>query len=305
MPDQADLLRERMDRTHAAPLLRMRHGHARTVVVASGKGGVGKSQLAVNLGVALALSDHPVCVLDAHTGLGSVDLLCGLNGYWNLAHVAAGGRRLADVCLAGPGGVRILTGASALVEPAGAPPIRAEAIRELETLAAECDYLIVDTSPGPSSVNRRFCDAADLVLVVTTPEPTALAAAYATCRSLAAGGPRLAPGSGPVAPPAALVVNRTTSEQQGADIAERVRRTVRQFVNGKLAAAGSIPDDDAVLEASFRRQPFVIAAPQAPAAAGVRALAAWLVDHLETVRSGGPASFFARLLEAGADAKAA
>jgi flagellar biosynthesis protein FlhG len=102
-----------------------------------------------------------------------------------------------------------------------------------------------------------------------------------------------------------LVVNRTTSEQQGADIAERVRRTVRQFVQGKLAAAGSIPDDGAVLEASFRRQPFVIAAPQAPAAAGVRALAAWLVDHLETVRAGDPASFFARLLGVGADAKAA
>src|SRR5690606_28127181 len=105
--DQAKALRGLMERrlvTDDAPALPPRT--ALTVAVTSGKGGVGKSNIALNLAVALAKANHSVCLLDANLGLGNLDLLCGLNGYWNLSHVLSGARTLQEVVLQGPCGIQ-------------------------------------------------------------------------------------------------------------------------------------------------------------------------------------------------------
>src|SRR5579863_3134542 len=120
MSDQAQVLRGLMEHRDEAPWrqssARQKTGVAKTVSITSGKGGVGKSNIALNVGIALAQAGHSVCLLDANLGLGNIDLLCGLNGYWNLSHVMNGVRTLDDICLEGPCGLRVIPGASGLSE---------------------------------------------------------------------------------------------------------------------------------------------------------------------------------------------
>src|SRR5262245_37802904 len=109
MHDQAQILRGMMERRTelAAVEPHAPVPHARTIAVTSGKGGVGKSTVALNLAISLQKFGHSVCLLDANLGLGNIDLLCGLNGYWNLSHVVSGARTVSEIILDGPGGVHV------------------------------------------------------------------------------------------------------------------------------------------------------------------------------------------------------
>jgi flagellar biosynthesis protein FlhG len=237
---------------------------AHTIAVTSGKGGVGKSNIALNLAIALAEADQSVCLFDANLGLGNIDLLCGLNGYWNLAHVVTGARTLNEVVLAGPGGINVVPGASGLADIADCPPpVQDDIFRQLEELERTHDYIVLDTGAGIHRLVRQFLLAADIVLVVSTPETTSIADAYATVKSLSAGEmPRLF-----------ALVNQADSPEQGRAIVERLQQTARLFLRTDVGSADSIPRDDQVPAAVAKRTPLVIGSPHAPAAKAIRQLA--------------------------------
>jgi len=169
MSDQAFALRRLIQQQQSDAPVAKPFSQARTIAVTSGKGGVGKSNIALNLAIAMAGNDTSVCLLDANLGLGNIDLLCGLNGYWNLLHVVTGARTLADIVLDGPAGIHVVPGASGLID---AVDVSASAQREildqLEELERTHDYLLIDTGTGIHQSVRRFLNAADVVLVVTT-----------------------------------------------------------------------------------------------------------------------------------------
>jgi flagellar biosynthesis protein FlhG len=237
---------------------------ASTIAITSGKGGVGKSNIALNLAIALARNDSNVCLLDANLGLGNIDLLCGLNGYWNLSHVITGARTLTDIMLDGPTGIHVVPGASGLIDAADvSASAQREILGQLEELERTHDYLLIDTGTGIHKPIRRFLNAADIVLVVTTPEPTAIADAYATLKSL----------STVVGPKLEVLVNQCESSQQGRAIIDRLRQTARLFINTDLDAAGFIPHDPHVPRAVIQRTPFVVEAPLAPASQAIAQLA--------------------------------
>jgi len=279
MNDQATALRGLVEHRQASASLPEDSlpRRARTISIASGKGGVGKSVLALNLAVALARLGKKTCVLDACLGLGSIDLLCGLNGYWNLSHVVMGSRSLADVILEGPEGVHVISGASGLTELADCPDsVQRELLFQMEELERTHDILIVDTSTGIHRMARQFATSADQILVVTVPETTAVADAYATVKALA----------GPTTPPIDLIVNRVDHSEQGRTIAGRLQQTSKMFLNHPLGYAGHISSDTSVPQSVAKRSPFVIESPTSAAAVDVVQLARRVVS-----RAGSPASF--------------
>lgn len=284
-PDQARRLRALMERqAHPADSAT----GCRTLAVTSGKGGVGKSHLALNLAIAFAQLGRRVCLVDGNLGLGNLDLLCGLNGYWNLSHVVSGARQLDDILLPGPAGIHLIPGASGLADLADCPAsVQRQLLLELQRLERNHDWLLIDTGTGIHQLVRQFIRAADDVLVVTTPEPTAVADAYATIKSV--GVPLLGQ------PDNALhvVVNQAESADQAQQILDRLQSTARTFLRRHVHGAGWLPHDPAVPAAVRSRRPFLEQFPGSSAARAVVTLARQLDSASSGTRTA--PGFFGRL----------
>lgn len=294
MTDQANVLRTLMERCHAisrwstdaetgSPAVR-----AHTIAVTGGKGGVGKTNIALNAAIAMAEQETTVCLLDANPGLGNIDLLCGLNGYWNLSHVVTGARTLREIVLHGPGGVDVIPGFSGLNDLAdGTESVQADIynqlFNQLRELEEQYDYILIDTGTGIDRSVRRFITASDLVLIVTTPEPTAVADAYATIKSL----------SSVEELQLDVLVNRAVSSDQADVIIDRLRQTSRLFLRTDVESMGFLPRDESVPDAVTRRIPFLLHNPESPASRAVRQLARRLKNRAG--RQTPHESFFSRI----------
>ena len=273
MRDQASALRNLIQRQPANPSAAGGES-ARVVAFTSGKGGVGKSNLALNVAVAMSQAGSRVCLLDANPGLSNIDVLCGLNCYWNLSHVLTGAKSLGDVILKGPAGINVVTGASGLIELATSERCSAELIEQVAALEAAYDVLLVDAGTGLTETAQRFTAAADVTLLVTTPEPTAIADAYATLKAW----------QGRVATMPDVLVNRATSTAQAKQILDRFAQTVETFLRCSAPSGCCVVDDDLVTHAVNARQPFVLSSPDGAAARDVRTLAARLLAGAKPVR---------------------
>jgi flagellar biosynthesis protein FlhG len=267
MTDQAKALRGLMETRHNAPAAvhpADEPSTARIISLTSGKGGVGKSNVALNLAVSLARSGAAVCLVDANLGLGNIDLLCGLNGYWNLSHVITGARTLSDVMLEGPAGVHVIPGASGIADVADCDEAaRNDVLRQLEKIEREHDYIVVDTGTGIHKSVRQFVTAADIILILTTAEATSIADAYATIKSLSTDN------LGELD----LLVTQVDSPQHARTVFSRLEQTARLFLRTGLEYAGWIPRDAAVVQAVARQTPFVVESPYCPASRSVVQLA--------------------------------
>jgi flagellar biosynthesis protein FlhG len=275
--DQAHVLRalmSRLDAERACPDPAAAERRACAIAVA-GKGGVGKSNIALNLGIALAQQGSRTCLLDANLGLGNIDLLCGLNGYWNLSHVITGARTLREIVLVGPEELSVIPGASNLSAAAEWPATtRSDVMRQLEAIEQAHEFFIIDTAAGIHRSVRPFVEASDVLFVVTTPEPTAIADAYGTIKSFC----------GRQFPQLALLVNQCEGARQGALVADRICQTARMFLHSDVDSAGFIPRDPHVAAAVLRRRPFLLESPHSPASQAIRHLASQLNRHPQAQR---------------------
>ncbi len=238
--------------------------------ITSGKGGVGKSNLAVNLAMQFASAGKDVVVLDADLGLANCDVLCNIDVPFNLSHVVAGRKSLRDVMVPAPGGFRLIAGASGLARMADLGDYeRRQIIESLAGLEEQADIILIDTGAGISPNVLAFARAADHVLVITTPEPTAITDAYAVVKVLSRDG--IDRGIG-------LLVNQVRSVQEGRLVYDRIARVCRQFLSVSLADAGYMSLDENVSAAVRRRMPFALAFPRCPASLCVAQLASRLED---------------------------
>ena len=265
MTDQAsklrDLVRQVAGTVPASPHRRA----ARTLAVTSGKGGVGKTNLALNLGIALAHAGESVIVMDADLGLANLDVICELDARYNLSHVLTGRRQLEDIVVPGPGGVRIVPGASGIARLANCTADERERlVRDLARLEGWCDTLIVDTGAGISDNVIAFALSSDLTIVVTTPEPTAITDAYATIKVLTRNEEY-----GDVR----CLVNQAGSRREAHEVLERITVAARQFLNVYVASAGYVLTDPAVPISVRRRRPLMLEFPTSQAARCVQGIA--------------------------------
>ncbi len=241
------------------------NGVPRVVAVTSGKGGVGKTSLVLNLSIAAASSGARVVVLDADLGLGNIDLMLGIVPKYTLANVAAGEVGLEEVATAGPGGIKIVpcgSGVSSLLRLS--EDERAALVSAVASLERGADLLVLDTGAGLSPGVTAFLAAAHEVIVITTPEPTAIADAYAAVK--------VASGQNPTAP-AMLIVNMARDLSEAEEAAEKIALVARRFLSIDVSLLGFVPRDPLVARAVMQQEPFVLRYPSCPAARAVTEIA--------------------------------
>jgi len=245
--------------------MRNRGRCARTLAITSGKGGVGKSNLAVNLSICLAARGLRVALVDVDLGLANADLLMNLTPRFTLAHVLSGARTLADVIVKGPGGVQFVPGASGLNELANLTEFdRQNLISQLQNLETSTDMVVFDCGAGISRNVFSFALAADEALVVTTPQPPAITDAYATIKTLE---------REKFAGKTSLFVNMAESRAEAAATFDRIAGVARKFLNYSVASGGYMLHDRAVELAVRQREPFVLAYPACKASSCLAAAA--------------------------------
>jgi len=241
----------------------------RAIAVTSGKGGVGKTNLTMNLGVLLAQRGRRVLVLDADLGLANVDVILGLKTPYQLHHVIRGERDILDVVVDGPGDTQIITGGSGILELLELSEVQREMfIGDLWKLESVADIVLFDTGAGLSRNVLAFVLAADEVVVISTPEPASITDAYATIKVIAQKNrhARLK-----------LIVNMVEAPEEAIAVAEKISQVCLHFLDIYIEYLGYVPRDDNVLKAIRRQQAFALAFPQAPATRHLSAIAAQLM----------------------------
>ena len=210
----------------------------RIITITSGKGGVGKTNIVANLGYALCRFGQRVLILDADLGLGNLDVLLGLTPEYNLSHVIKGEKKLSEVIVSGPGGLKILPAASGIQEmTALTQEERYLVFSQLSDFIRDFDIMLIDTAAGISSNVLYFNINADQILVVATPEPTSITDAYALMKILS-----VKYGSDHFK----MVVNAAASEHEADDVYRQINLVADRFLNVDIDYLGGIMVDDHV-----------------------------------------------------------
>ncbi len=252
---------------------------ARVIAVTSGKGGVGKTNVAVNLALALVQLGRKVVVVDLDIGLANADVLFGVQPRVHLGHVLSGEVAPQDALASMPGGVLLLPGASGARHLSDLERTERDyLIRSFQELESRADFILIDTAAGISRNVVQFASSADEVIVVTTPEPTSITDGYAVVKAISR-----EKGAGRIR----LVVNLSNGSAEAARVFERIQAVSRKFLGTEVSFLGHIVSDDQVRQAVRRRRPFYLENPRSPASQCVKGLAEALVGDATAVRSVG------------------
>lgn len=261
MNDQAQKLRELAATLKARP---------RIITVTSGKGGVGKSNVVINLAVALSHAGKRVLIIDADLGLANIDILLGLKNRFNIQDVVEGRMKLKDIVVHGPAGIKVIPGSSGIPRIANmSNRKRQEFTASFKELESEADIILIDTSAGMSKNVIKFALLADEIVLVTTPEPSAITDAYAMIKVLHAEKPAASIG---------LIVNLARSAAQATEVANKIAEVARQFLNFHIIILGTLPTDPCVPKAVMQRRPWAELYPRASASSAIRRVAAKIVN---------------------------
>ena len=252
------------------------------LAITSGKGGVGKTNIAANLSVCMAAENQRVILMDADLGLGNLDVLMNIQSRYNLSHVVSGNRTLEEITQVGPNGVEVLCGGSGIETLANLGQFqRQRLLEEMQGLENRSDVILIDTGAGIHSTVISFCLAADHTLVVTTPEPTAITDAYAMIKVLAAKNY-----TGRIS----LLVNMAQSLMEGKKVYRQIADVASRFLNVGVYEAGVFCRDENLVQAVRRRELVVQAFPKANISRAFRVISNRLTKNVK-IRADGEGFF--------------
>ena len=224
-------------------------GNARVITITSGKGGVGKSNMAVNLAIMFRKMGQRVIILDADFGLANVEVMFGTVPKYNLSDLIFGGKSIREIITTGPMDIGFISGGSGIV---GLNNLTKEQIsylvHSLSLLNDLCDVLIIDTGAGVADSVLEFVLASPEVILVTTPEPSSITDSYSLMKALYKNPQFIRNGTN-----VHLVANKVTSEAEGNAVYQKLNSVVEKFLDGKLHYLGMIPVDPS-LEKAVRNQ---------------------------------------------------
>jgi len=248
-PDQAEGLRRIMGSLPKT--------NTQIIAITSGKGGVGKSSFALNLGISLAnMKDHPkkVVVFDADLGLANIHVLLGLIPKYNLYHVIKGQKKMSEIIYKTEFGVDIIGGASGFTQLANLKSEEKQNLIDALKEISYADYIIIDTSAGISSNVLDFINASHETIVITTPETTSMTDGYGIIKAIV---------TEVDSPNIKLVLNRVKSTVEANKVSRKIIEICAQFLNTKIDNFGFIFEDPLVSESVRKQTPFVLLHPNA------------------------------------------
>jgi flagellar biosynthesis protein FlhG len=286
MPDQAERLRQLTLAATVQQRVVKQRKIPRVITVTSGKGGVGKTNLVVNLGIALSRLGPRVVVMDADLGLANVDIIMGIVPMHSLSDVVRGTKTLEEIVISGPGGMKVIPGGSGLADLANLSYEQRDRLLDgllaLETMA---EIMLIDCSAGLSRTVLSFISAADEVIVITTPEPTAITDAYGIIKVVT---------KYKIHDRISLVVNQVRDHREANEIAGRFADVSRKFLQVDVDFLGEICSDQQVVRAVKLQQPFITLFPRSRATQDVENIAGRLLG-LSLAKPRGVGEFLSKL----------
>jgi flagellar biosynthesis protein FlhG len=272
--------------THRFPM----NNNTQVIAITGGKGGVGKSNIACNLAIAMSQMGKKVMVLDADLSLANVDVLLGLTPRLNLSHVISGEKSMSDITIKGPAGIHIIPGGSGVEELS---QLNVQEMNRLfdafGNLTPPPDILLIDTAAGIHPNVMQFLSAADKIIVVTTPEPTAYTDAYALIKTLLKHGDDREIG---------LLINMAQNAREASEVLRLMLQMCRQFLDLSFNNIGFVPRDPEVLKAVRYQKPFLLRTPNSPASQTIRNIAATILQiEVSNSNKRGLKRFFSRLFK--------
>ncbi len=246
--------------------------NTRVIAVTSGKGGVGKTNFTINLGIALTKLGQKVTILDADLGLANVDVVVGLVPKYTLLHVIRNEKTLEEIIVDGPNGIKIISGGSGLTELVNLSEAQLlNLVGNLKTIGKYSDYILIDTGAGLSNSVLTFIDAATEVILISTPEPTSITDAYAILKNII---------SEDKEKTIRLLINRVESNEEGISIYDNINTAAQRFLKVSIQRLGYLYDDPLVTKAVKSQKPFLLSYPNSLISQGVEAIASRLVNEL-------------------------
>ena len=279
--DQADELRNMMGKKNART--------QRVIAVSSGKGGVGKTNIAINLAIALSNLKQNVIVMDADLGLANVNIILGSMPEYTLLHVVKGMKRLSEIVMDTPFGIQYIAGSSGFSELANLDSDQLSKLVSGVNDLSNTDFIIVDTGAGISDEVLYFILAADEAIIITTPEPTAMLDAYGIIKVVAAE---------QIDTNLKLIVNRVKKTSETKKVGERITTISKQYLNMDIDYIGFVVEDETVPYSVARQVPFYAYDNKCRASICLDSIAKKLINpnYTENKKSGGFTAFFEKLV---------
>ena len=294
MKDQASALRQIVDNLKKQRTREPGQG-ARVLCVTSGKGGVGKTSISVNLGISLAKKGLRVLLVDADFGLSNIDVMLGVSPPYDLSYVLRGQKRVRDVLAEGPGGILFVSGGSGMNELLNMSEIQLAAIIDnLLLLEDTADIILFDTGAGVNPLIMRMVRASAETVIVTTPEPTAIMDAYALVKSITKYSPECE---------LRLIINRAESVSEAEMTLQKFMSVVRLYQKLEIDPLGYVLSDPAVSRGVRIQQPFVLSYPRSAATRNIEAIAWNLLDREPESRENGLQAFFSKVFHKNDDVR--
>lgn len=267
---------------------------ARVITVTSGKGGVGKSNTAINLAIQFRKLGQRVIILDADFGLANIEIMFGAVPKHNLCDLIYQGKNIKEIITWGPMEVGFISGGSGI---AGMSNLSRDyltyIIQNLAALDAIADVIIVDTGAGISDAVLEFLVASDEVILVTTPEPTSITDSYSLLKALSRH-PRFSPDNSQVK----MIANKVEKEEDGYSLFNKLNAVVARYLKMPFSFLGAVPQDSLLNKAVMQQMPVSIQAPTAKSSMAYETIAAKLMNKDVPLRKRGMAAFFSHIVSA-------